>query len=345
MGIEKAGAAASEIRNPDWNFHPGLPIPTSPLFAWPPRPREAFRWLASSWLAVSMILLELGLAILVYLVFLPDPGAMQTLAAGWVVQIWLRNLCLLFLVAHALHLYFHQLRKQGTTLKFDRREIGGKNSRFTFRRQLLDNMFWSLASGVTVWTAYEVLYFLAMANGLVPVVSLTGNPVWFVVWLLLVPIWSSLHFYWIHRLLHWPPLYRVAHSLHHRNINVGPWSGISMHPIEHLLYFSSFAIHLVVPSHPIHFLFHAFVNGLNPAASHSGFDGLVVRDEKRVELGDFFHQLHHRYFECNYGTAEMPWDVWFGSFHDGSDGATVETRRRRSRMYAKPGPSSGDNVT
>ncbi len=197
----------------------------------------SFSLLTSSWLAVSMILLELGLAILVYLVFLPDPVAMQTLAAGWVVQIWLRNLCLLFLVAHGLHLYFHQLRQQGTTLKFDRREIGGRNGRFTYRSQLLDNMFWSLASGVTVWTAYEALYFLAMANGLVPVVSPTGNPVWFAIWLLLIPIWSSLHFYWVHRLLRWPPLYRIAHSLHHRNINVGPWSGISMHPIEHLLYF------------------------------------------------------------------------------------------------------------
>ena len=342
METTQASATASGTSNADWNYHPDLPIPTSPLFVWPPRPREALNWLAASWLSLSMIVLELAAAVLVYVMFLPELATMQTVSVDWIVQIWLRNLILLFLVAHSMHLYFCQFRKQGTALKYDRREIGGTSGRFTFNSQLLDNMFWSLASGVTIWTAYEVAYFLAAANDLVPLVSLSESPVWFVVWLLLIPIWSSLHFYWIHRLLHWPPLYRLAHSLHHRNINVGPWSGISMHPVEHVLYFSSLLIHFVVPSHPIHFLFHAFVNGLNPAASHSGFEGLVVREEKRFDLGDFFHQLHHRYFECNYGTAEMPWDVWFGSFHDGSDRATAATRARRSRTHERPNaPPSG----
>ncbi len=28
-----------------------------------------------------------------------------------------------------------------------------------------------------------------------------------------------------------------------------------------------------------------------------------------IEVGDFFHQLHHRFFDCNYGTWETPWDT------------------------------------
>ena len=50
---------------------------------------------------------------------------------------------------------------------------------------------------------------------------------------------------------------------------------------------------------------------------------------------DFFHQLHHRYFECNYGTVEMPWDRWFGTFHDGSEEGTVRTRAFKKQMYKK----------
>jgi sterol desaturase/sphingolipid hydroxylase (fatty acid hydroxylase superfamily) len=34
--------------------------------------------------------------------------------------------------------------------------------------------------------------------------------------------WSSGHFYFVHRLLHWPPLYRVAHALHHKNNSPQP---------------------------------------------------------------------------------------------------------------------------
>ena len=54
-----------------------------------------------------------------------------------------------------------------------------------------------------------------------------------------IPLWREVHFYAIHRLIHWPPLYQAVHSLHHRNTNPGPWSGLSMHPVEHLLYFSA----------------------------------------------------------------------------------------------------------
>ena len=37
-----------------------------------------------------------------------------------------------------------------------------------------------------------------------------------------------------HRLLHISALYRFVHSLHHRNIDIEPFSGLSMHPVEHL---------------------------------------------------------------------------------------------------------------
>ena len=316
----------------EWNWNPELPIPTSPVFSWPPRPLAAAKWLASYWLAISAVVIEVALAVLVWHLLLPSVEEMQTFSIGWIVQIYVRNLALLTLVAGGLHLYLYTFRKQGKALKFDPRDLVRDSGRYTFRDQVRDNMFWSLASGVTVWTLFEVPYHWAFANGLVPTLELEQSPVWFIAMFVLIPIWSSFHFYWIHRALHWPPLYRVAHSLHHRNINIGPWTGISMHPVEHVLYFSSVLIHLVVPSHPIHVLFHFYLEALNPAFSHSGFEGLLVRKRKRVDLGDFFHQLHHRYFECNYGTAEMPWDRWFGSFHNGTDEASRRMRLRRKQI-------------
>ena len=76
------------------------------------------------------------------------------------------------------------------------------------------------------------------ANKLFPYVDPRQQPVYFVAILCLIPLWRVFHFYWIHRLLHVKPLYKAAHYLHHKNINIGPWSGLSMHPIEHLLYFT-----------------------------------------------------------------------------------------------------------
>ena len=228
---------------------------------------------------------------------------------------------------------FGEVQKQGSDLKFDHRDQARNNGRFLFRSQVLDNMYWTLASGVTFWTLFEFLYFWASGqwvcsdnnfrteSGLVYALACIDPA------LVLIPFLLG------STAPYWPPLYRIAHSVHHRNINVGPWSGISMHPVEHMIYFTSILIHFAVASHPIHVFFHLFVQALGPCLSHSGFDGLLVKDRKRVELGDFFHQLHHRYFECNYGTSDMPWDVWFDSFHNGSPESTDRVRSKKKKMH------------
>ena len=49
--------------------------------------------------------------------------------------------------------------------------------------------------------------------------------------------------------VHW---YMKAHKLHHKSMNPGPWSGLSMHPIEHFLYYScAWLPALFMPLHPV----------------------------------------------------------------------------------------------
>ena len=171
------------------------------------------------------------------------------------------------------------------------------------------------------------------ANGLLPYVDWRTQPVYFALLLAAIPLWRLFHFYWVHRLMHWKPLYEAAHYLHHKNINIGPWSGLAMHPIEHVLYFSSILIHWVVPSHPIHVLFNAQHTALTPAQGHVGFDQLILKDGAKVPAASFFHQLHHRYFECNYGETDMPFDLWFGTYHDGSEQGHEHMRDKRRRVH------------
>ena len=66
---------------------------------------------------------------------------------------------------------------------------------------------------------------------------------------------------------------------------------------------------------------------------HAGFDALVIAKKNKVPLGHFDHQLHHRYFECNYGTFESPCDKWFNTFHDGTPEATQIMRNRRHKIH------------
>ncbi|MEM7243435.1 MAG: sterol desaturase family protein [Pseudomonadota bacterium] len=313
-----------------WHYRPETPISTSPLFQWPPHPTAILRWFANRWLTFGENLILVALATLTWWYFHPSLETTKTLDFNWIAGMFLRNAALITAVAGGLHLLLHVKRSQKDQLKFDPRDIRHKGRVFTFKNQTHDNMFWTLTSGVFFWTGFEVVMFWGMANGYVPILWWAENPVWLIAMFLLTPLWISFHFYWIHRALHWSPLYKIAHKLHHRNTNIGPWSGLSMHPIEHLMFFSSVLLHWMIAAHPVLILFHMQHQALTAATSHAGFDALLIKDKRSLELGNFHHQMHHRYFECNYGSLEVPWDKVFGSYHDGSEAShqTFLTRRK-----------------
>jgi sterol desaturase/sphingolipid hydroxylase (fatty acid hydroxylase superfamily) len=312
-----------------------LPLDDPSIFQWPPRPDFIAAWIARNWLTLSERVMMVLLAVAAWWLLYPSLDDARAFAFGWIAQVWLVNMGLILAVAGSLHWFFYMRRGQGKALKFDHREPAKGNRLWSFSNQVHDNMFWSLGSGVAQLTGFQVLTMWLMANGYAPTISFEANPVWFVLALVLVPIWSAFHFYWVHRLLHVPFLYRHVHSLHHRNVNIGPWSGLSMHPVEHLLYLSSLCIHWIVPSHPVHLIFHVIYQGPGAAMTHTGYEDLLVKDKRRLALGTFYHQLHHRYYECNYGNQEMPWDRWFGTFHDGSPEATRITRDRKKAMHLR----------
>ena len=332
--IQLAGASEDSLsRSSTWNYHPTLPMKNSSIFNWPPSPSFLFNWLLNNWLTLSERILLVFISILLWKFCYPNFDRAQTFSFEWGLQTYAINFLVVLTIAGLLHWYFYMRKGQGDELKFDRRGMGEKSKLWSFSNQVHDNMFWSLGSGVVHLTAFMVITMWLMANGYAPTITATSNTIWFVLSLILLPIFSAFHFYWVHRLLHVPLLYKRVHSLHHRNVSVGPWSGLAMHPIEHFLYISSLCIHWIVPSDPILVIFHVLWLGPGAAMTHTGYEDLLIKDKRRLALGTFYHQLHHRYYECNYGNQEMPWDRWFGTLHDGSEHSTTETRKRKVRMH------------
>ena len=313
-----------EIKNQEWNYNPKIPIENNPLFSFPFMPKKIIRWYVDMWAPFSETVFCLIVAI-IYLLLLPPIELFKNLNFNSILIIYLFNITIMLVVAGGLHLYFYTLKKQDDKLKYDSRSFSN-NKKFTFNKQVYDNMFWSLVSGVTIWTFYQILLLWSYANGLISKISFGVNPFLFLSIFFLIILFESIHFYFVHRLLHFKFFYKLFHHIHHRNINPGPWSGISMHPFEHLFYFSTVLIHFVIPSHPIHILFHFMIVTIGAVVGHCGFDGLVINKKNKIALGHFHHQLHHRYFECNYGTIETPIDVLFKSFHDGTSDANKKLK-------------------
>jgi sterol desaturase/sphingolipid hydroxylase (fatty acid hydroxylase superfamily) len=314
-----------------WNYQPADLVPYNPLFSWPPKIGQSFNWMVRRWISVSRFVLFIALGFIIQHYLTPSYEVMKGFSLDWILSVFLRNTALLFLIAGSLHLYLHSYKVQGDKFKFLKREMDTNNKIFKFNNQVYDNVFWSVVSGVTVWTIYEVLYLTLVARGVVATAPLADYPFHFFAWILCFPLIRGVHFYFIHRLLHHPFLYKHVHITHHRNVNTGPWSGISMHPIENVIYQSSPLIHFLVPSDPIIFTIHMIMVTLNPAFTHSGFEKIVKKDTKILDSADFHHQLHHRYFDCNYGNMDVPLDVWFGTDHDGSEAATLRLRDRKRK--------------
>jgi sterol desaturase/sphingolipid hydroxylase (fatty acid hydroxylase superfamily) len=178
--------------------------------------------------------------------------------------------------------------------------------------KVLHNMFWT-TSGIIIWTGFEnVVCYLWATNKLSYITdsvsfSSTGGFVAFLAALAGVPLWRSIHFYFAHRFIHMDDMYKQVHSLHHRNTDTEPFSGLCMHPVEHLYYFACVLPSLVFYCSPYAFLWNGVHLLLSPGASHSGYEDHFQSDA--------FHYMHHRYFECNYAGSDAAFlDIWFGTF-------------------------------
>ena len=259
-----------------------------------------------------------ALAFATYFLFRADIEAVAVsgFSAAIILLMLARNVVLTLVIYGGYQLLLYTFRVQGNKGKYHP-EWKSKGKKFLFGSQLADNVLRTLLVGVTVWTAYEVLYIWLYSIGFLPVITFASSPVLFVAQFLFIPLIRETHFYFVHKLLHTKWLMRRVHRVHHMNISPAPWSGLAMHPIEMVLYFSVVLFSFVIPSHPIHFFFNIQLTALTPAQGHSGFEGPFLKGA--LPTGDYFHYLHHKYVSCNFGGTTLPWDKTLGIHFNGDN--------------------------
>lgn len=131
-------------------------------------------------------------------------------------------------------------------------------------------------------------------------------------------LWADTHFYFTHRLLHAIPfLYRHVHSVHHQSKNPDAYSGLSFHPLEAAIYFSSYPLLALLLPFPLPLAFlNVFKWGLllSPAG-HASFGPLPHGNKWPVVYED--HYLHHLHVNVNFASGLLPyygiWDNLLGT--------------------------------
>jgi sterol desaturase/sphingolipid hydroxylase (fatty acid hydroxylase superfamily) len=321
-------------RNKRGDWTPSATIKIAPVFVLPPRPLAFLRWLPNYLLPWNALWALSAFAYWNFVV--PPPDVLKTLSWEWILRLYLVNAAGIFLFFGAFELRLYRQRAQGNRFKYNGKFPGdAPNSAFLFNSQNIDGMIRTFLSAIPVWTAYEAGILWAYANGYVPLMTFAEHPGYLATIMFFQSMWHEGHFFCIHRLIHWPPLYRWVHSVHHNSVNPSPWSSLSMHTVEHILYFSSSLLHLVIPSNPILAIYQLHHAGFGAVVGHIGFDKIETAEESGFDTHAYTHYLHHKYFEVNYGDGLVPFDKLLGTWHDGTPEAEALMEARFEKRRAK----------
>ncbi len=138
-------------------------------------------------------------------------------------RLFIVNCIAVFLFCSAFEYRLYAARAQGSRFKYHAKFPNDqKNTAFLFRSQNLEGIIRGFGTGVPIWTAYEVGILFAFANGYAPWLAFSQHTLYLGLLALLVPMFHEFHFFCIHRLIHWPPLHRSVHSVHHHSVNPRP---------------------------------------------------------------------------------------------------------------------------
>jgi sterol desaturase/sphingolipid hydroxylase (fatty acid hydroxylase superfamily) len=183
------------------------------------------------------------------------------------------------------------------------------------RLQIHREIGWSLASaaiygvpaGIVAWGWANRGWTLVYTD--VAAFPLWYLPVSILAYLLAHDCW----FYWTHRWMHGPRLFRIAHAVHHASRPPTAWAAMSFHPIEALT--GAVVIPALVFLIPIHISSLAIVlviMTIMGVTNHMGwelFPRIIIRGiAGRWLITASHHQRHHAEYRCNYGLYFRHWD-------------------------------------
>lgn len=203
--------------------------------------------------------------------------------------------------------------------------------------QILREAFTSLgpiAIKAAAWTCVEKLH--ATGRGLLyagPLCTSVTSTAYAIATVIALDYLHDTWFYWTHRLLHWRPLYKHVHAIHHRSTVPTAFTGYSFHVLEAIIVFANeILVCFLFPIHiGLHRVYHIFTTAIHNGG-HAGYEiapfipsiealilaafcGNKRKDFARVLNTVQHHDLHHRYPSFHFSLYMTHWDRMCGTEH------------------------------
>ncbi|WP_439534601.1 sterol desaturase family protein [Polymorphobacter sp.] len=184
------------------------------------------------------------------------------------------------------------------------------------RRQISTEIRWSLLSAVIYAVPAGLVLELWRNDGLSALTTDLSTPLQFIWFPLSILVYLFLHdtwFYWTHRWMHAPRLFKTVHAVHHASKPPTAWAAMSFHPWEALSGAILIpALAFVIPIHVAALAVVLTIATVMGVTNHMGWEMFPKRWVNgwfgRHVISASHHEAHHRHYTCNYGLYFRFWD-------------------------------------
>jgi sterol desaturase/sphingolipid hydroxylase (fatty acid hydroxylase superfamily) len=175
---------------------------------------------------------------------------------------------------------------------------------------------------IAIFSTIGLFTFLLERAGLLPgpAIASAWGPAWFWASLALMIVAHDAFFYWSHRLMHDPRLFRRFHRRHHKSHNPSPFTAYSFDLGEAAVMAAFVPLWMIIvpTAWPVVgiFMLHQIVRN---TLGHSGYELMPARADGKP-MFDWLtttthHDLHHAQAGWNYGLYFTWWDRLMGTEH------------------------------
>lgn len=234
---------------------------------------------------------------------LPLPFAILTMVLFFIV------VTRYFIVAGLFQLFFHKW--------FKNRWADKKLSSITVsQKQFYSELKWSLSTSL-IFSFISALTIILWQRGYTKIYTTVSDFGW-----LYLPISLALsmlihetYYYFLHRWMHRPLVFKLVHKAHHESKTTSAWTAFSFHPLEG--FFQAIILPLtilVLPMHIYVLLLQLTIMTFSSVINHLEIEVYPTWFQKtffgKWIIGASHHSLHHKQFKYNFGLYFTFWDKW-----------------------------------
>ena len=254
---------------------------------------------------------------------------LKSYPAWGMLAVWMTHLLRYLLVAGVFYAIFYGWKRAAVAYKKIQPRFPKSED---YRREILYSVSTTLIFAGITWLMYVTgsrhynLMYMKWAD--------YGTAYGLLSFVLLILLHDT-YFYWTHRAMHHPRLFKATHLVHHKSTNPSPWAAYAFHPLEAVVEAAIVPLAtFVLPLHPVTILAFLFFMITYNVYGHLGWELFPARWNRhwlaRWLNTSVNHNQHHQYFKGNYGLYFRFWDEWMGTTRPDYDAAFAKVTEKKA---------------